>query len=129
MSDATFDLTQTDLIPLNLAPRSDSFVRIPAPNRLCYNPIATTSRPYSHAAPSSESGLARPSSILGSSILDSSYMGSSAYPAYGGDASTDASNPTTKPLSAKKPEKVTLQYITSKYPKWARALGNLRCMT
>jgi len=129
MSDAMFDLTQTALIPLNLAPCSDSFVQIPTPNHLCYNPIATTSRPYSHAAPSSESGLTRLSSILGSSILDSSYIGSSAYLAYGGDASTDASNPTTKPLSAKKSKKVTLQYITSKYLKWARALGNLWCMT
>ncbi|KAG2079873.1 uncharacterized protein F5147DRAFT_661612, partial [Suillus discolor] len=92
-------------------------------------PIATTSRTYSHAVPSSsESGLVGPGSILGSSILESSYMGSSAYPEHGGDASTDASSPITKPTRAKKAEKVMLQYINSKYPKWASALGNLRSM-
>jgi hypothetical protein len=38
-------------------------------------------------------------------------MGSSTYLVYGGGASTDMSNPTTKPAGAKKLEKVTLQYI------------------
>ncbi|KAG1896092.1 uncharacterized protein F5891DRAFT_983785 [Suillus fuscotomentosus] len=108
MSNAMFDLTQTALIPLNSAPLLKSSL---------------------HAAPSSsESGLVGPGSILGSSILESSYMGSSAYPAYGGDTSTDVSSPITKQTSAKKPKKVMLQYINSKYPKWARALGNLWCM-
>ncbi|KAG1816431.1 uncharacterized protein BJ212DRAFT_1299703 [Suillus subaureus] len=91
--------------------------------------IITTSTAV-HAVPSSpESGLVGPGSILSSSILESSYMGTSAYWVYGGDTSTDASNPTRKTTSIKKPKKVMLQYIASMYPKWARALGTLQCMT
>ncbi|KAG2051224.1 hypothetical protein BDR06DRAFT_973938 [Suillus hirtellus] len=118
MSNAIFDLTQTALIPLNSVLLLESSLQIPASNRFRYNPIATTSHMCSHAAPSSsESGLVGPGSILGSSILESSNMGSSAYPAYGVNTSTDMSSPVTKQTSAKKPKKVMLQYINSKYPK------------
>jgi hypothetical protein len=114
MLDATFDLTQMALIPLNSEPHVESPLRIPVLTCLHYNSMAITPCVYSHAGLSSpESGLVRPGSILSSSILESSYMGSSTYLVYGGGASTDMSNPTTKPAGAKKLEKVTLQYIAS----------------
>ncbi|KAG1897347.1 uncharacterized protein F5891DRAFT_1192056 [Suillus fuscotomentosus] len=124
MPDIVFDLTQTPFIPQDpgmVAPRSscELSVRSPAVNRLCYNPIAVTSRAHSFTADSSESGLVASSSIIGSSIVETSYMGSSPYPASGGDAKA-------KSTGAK--HKLTLTNIIADYPNWGKALSTLRCM-
>ncbi|KAG1835092.1 hypothetical protein EV424DRAFT_1340851 [Suillus variegatus] len=66
-----------------------------------------------------ESGLVAFSSIVGSSIVETSYMGSSLYPASGGDAKA-------KSTGAKR--KLTLTNIIADYPNWGKALSTLRCM-
>ncbi|KAG1853258.1 hypothetical protein C8R48DRAFT_675920 [Suillus tomentosus] len=112
--DLTFGLTQP-FIPLNTAmvdPRS----------------ILESS-----TADSSESGLVGPSSIFGSSILETSYIGSSAYPARGGDTDANISknltgSTGTKRRTTQKTDKPTLSYIMTRYPNWRKALAYLRCM-
>ncbi|KAG2043241.1 hypothetical protein BDR03DRAFT_1005319 [Suillus americanus] len=136
MSDVTFDLTQTSFIPFNsVMNQPDSVaelsVRSPTINRLHYHPTTITSR--AHTADSSESGLVGTSSIVGSSILETSYMGSSAYPACGGDTNANTSNNTpgstgAQCSSTQKNEKLTLQRIMTRNPNWGKALANLRCM-
>ncbi|KAG1841498.1 hypothetical protein C8R48DRAFT_781402 [Suillus tomentosus] len=124
MPDIAFDLTQTPFLPQDpgmVAPRSscELSVRSPTVNRLRYNPIAVSSRAHSFTADSSESGLVASSSIIGSSIVETSYMGSSPYPASGGDAKA-------KSTGAKR--KLTLTNIIADYPNWGKALSTLRCM-
>jgi hypothetical protein len=119
VSDLTFDLTQA-LIPLNSAvfePRSilEPSARSPTVNRLRYNPITVASRAHSSTADSSVG----PGSIVGSSILETSYIGSSATPARGGNNNAKVSETTNKR---------TLKSIMTRYPNWGKALSNLRCM-
>jgi hypothetical protein len=138
MSDVTFDLTQMSFIPFNSVMNQPDLVtelsvQSPTINRLRYHPTTVTSRMHSSTANSSESGLVGTGSIVGSSILETSYMGSSTYPACGGDTNANTSNNTPGSTGAQcssmqKNEKLTLQCIMTRNPNWGKALANLWCM-
>ncbi|KAG2135618.1 hypothetical protein BD769DRAFT_1385500 [Suillus cothurnatus] len=141
MSDVTFDLTQTvtmSFIPFNsVMNQPDSVtelsVRSPTINCLRYHPTTVTSRAHSSTTNSSESGLVGTGSIVGSSILETSYMGSSTYPACGGNTNANTSNNTpgftgAQCSSTQKNKKLTLQRIMTRNPNWGKALANLQCM-